>query len=177
MKSVIEETIERAKKQGYPAHYDGDLYCNVCGEPWNGYGVLHGDMTQEESIKFIDGLGCPSCTLKKERSSDRMKKQEPCAQRIGEHLQGRLEDIKDILKAEDQIEALNELALCYEDDPHYRAKKLELSTGGPADGFRFFENEDRIEYYFQDWFDGATEELEGEEYKLLSKLYETCLNF
>ena len=106
-----------------------------------------------------------------------MQKKATCQERIAEHLQGRLEDIKGILKAEDPMGALNTLALCYEDDPHYRAKRLELSTGGPADGFRFFENEETIEYYFQDWYDGAKEKLQGEDYELLNELYENCLNF
>lgn len=39
----------------------GDIYCAVCGEPWESYGVNHGDMTPEERIIFLDGKGCPCC--------------------------------------------------------------------------------------------------------------------
>ena len=38
-----------------------DVYCAVCGEPWDYYGVCHGDMTEEEAGKFLKGKGCPAC--------------------------------------------------------------------------------------------------------------------
>ena len=38
-----------------------DILCTVCGEPWDGYGVRHGDMTPAEARKFLAGQGCPSC--------------------------------------------------------------------------------------------------------------------
>ncbi|MHA1882580.1 MAG: hypothetical protein ACTSUO_06005 [Candidatus Thorarchaeota archaeon] len=38
-----------------------DVYCKVCGEPWDAYGVFHGDMTVEERKMFLDGKGCPCC--------------------------------------------------------------------------------------------------------------------
>jgi hypothetical protein len=119
-----------------------------------------------------------------------MVKQKSCEERIDEHLQGRVEEIKEVLNQygedekikfdgceyEDVIEWLNCWALAYEDDPHYRAKRLELSTGGPADGFIFFED-GSIKYYFQDWFDGAERELYGEDEAVLQDLYEYALNF
>lgn len=46
----------------YPIYHEGDLICNVCGEPWDTYGVLHGDMTKEEEIRFRKGYGCPCCS-------------------------------------------------------------------------------------------------------------------
>ena len=39
----------------------GDIRCAICGEPWDAYGVFHGDMTAEESKRFLKGLGCPCC--------------------------------------------------------------------------------------------------------------------
>jgi len=39
----------------------GDIYCKVCGEPWDAYGVRHGDMTPREANAFLKGLGCPCC--------------------------------------------------------------------------------------------------------------------
>lgn len=39
----------------------GDIYCAQCGEPWDAYGVRHGDMTTAEADKFRRGLGCPAC--------------------------------------------------------------------------------------------------------------------
>jgi RecJ-like exonuclease len=39
----------------------GDIKCARCGEPWDSYGVRHGDMEPDESEKFLAGKGCPSC--------------------------------------------------------------------------------------------------------------------
>lgn len=38
-----------------------DLYCKRCGEPWDYYGVMHGDLTDEERERFRQGEGCPAC--------------------------------------------------------------------------------------------------------------------
>jgi len=99
-----------------------------------------------------------------------------CSERIDSELKRRVKEIKGILKAEDSIEELNNISLAYTDDPYYRAKRLELSWGGPADGFRFFED-GTIEYYFMDWFDGDKQELYGEDKDILQELYDSCLSY
>ena len=38
----------------------GDIYCAVCGEPWDAYGVYHGDMTEEEKENFLAGRDAQS---------------------------------------------------------------------------------------------------------------------
>ena len=38
-----------------------DLLCEVCNEPWDSYGVIHGDMAKWESKLFRHGAGCPCC--------------------------------------------------------------------------------------------------------------------
>jgi len=38
-----------------------DVYCKRCGEPWDLYGVQHGDLTATERDRFWSGEGCPSC--------------------------------------------------------------------------------------------------------------------
>jgi hypothetical protein len=38
-----------------------DVHCLVCGEPWNRYGIDHGDMAPEEAAAFHRGEGCPAC--------------------------------------------------------------------------------------------------------------------
>lgn len=51
----------------------GDIYCRVCGEPWDIAGVLpalngredEADMTKEEAEMLVKGLGCPACKGKK----------------------------------------------------------------------------------------------------------------
>jgi hypothetical protein len=56
---------ERSRRT-IPCRFDkeeimGDLICARCGEPWDSYGVFHGDMTEEEKRRFLHGEGCPSC--------------------------------------------------------------------------------------------------------------------
>jgi len=105
-----------------------------------------------------------------------------CEERIDEMLKERIEDFRHALQEdweyfgeqyEDFIEWINSYALAYSDDPHYRAKRLELSWGGPQDYFLFFED-GTIEYHFLDWFDGAKRELDpdSEEYKIMREVYE-----
>lgn len=38
-----------------------DLYCQRCGEPWDAYGVRHGDMEPDEAERFLKGVDCPHC--------------------------------------------------------------------------------------------------------------------
>jgi len=38
-----------------------DTKCIVCGEPWDAYGVRHGDMLEWEADLFRKGAGCPRC--------------------------------------------------------------------------------------------------------------------
>lgn len=49
-----------------------DLYCERCGEPWDAYGVRHGDLDDEERCRFLAGQGCPACFGKEpcDRSED-----------------------------------------------------------------------------------------------------------
>lgn len=38
-----------------------DIKCVVCGEPWDSYGIRHGDMLPWEADLFRKGAGCPCC--------------------------------------------------------------------------------------------------------------------
>jgi len=38
-----------------------DIKCVVCGEPWDAWGVNHGDMSFWEANLFRAGAGCPGC--------------------------------------------------------------------------------------------------------------------
>lgn len=60
---TMQETFTQAKKQGYPEYISGekDYVCNICGEPWDSYGISHGDMTKREKRLFFQGKGCPCC--------------------------------------------------------------------------------------------------------------------
>ena len=58
---TYQDAYEQAKKQGHPGRVDEDLVCNICGKPWDSYGIRHGDMTKREMKKFLSGKGCPCC--------------------------------------------------------------------------------------------------------------------
>jgi hypothetical protein len=100
-----------------------------------------------------------------------------CAERIEKELRGRIQDFKEALEEAEKeedfnfIDWVNEYALAYYDDSYYRAKRLELSYGGPQDYFLFFEDT-TIEYHFLDWFDGAKITLEGEDYKIMEQVHD-----
>jgi len=72
----LEEFLEAVEKgeAKRPYYYDGDYYCNRCGEPWDAYGVrmaLKGkvsDMTPEEASDFMEGKGCPCCETRLKRN-------------------------------------------------------------------------------------------------------------
>jgi DnaJ-class molecular chaperone len=56
--------------------------------------------------------------------------------------------------------------------------RYQLSWGGPSDEFRIFalkESDEwnlyRIEYWFMDWFDGASRRLTGEDYDLIEEIF------
>lgn len=38
-----------------------DVICAVCGEPWDYYGLKHGDVTPSEGRRILAGEGCPCC--------------------------------------------------------------------------------------------------------------------
>lgn len=38
-----------------------DVICAVCGEPWDYYGLKHGDVTPIEGRRILAGEGCPCC--------------------------------------------------------------------------------------------------------------------
>lgn len=109
-----------------------------------------------------------------------MPKQATCAERIEDHLKGRLEDMAVIVKAEqdadgeyseDNREEYEQGILSIDKISRY---DVCLSTGGPADGFRLdFQDGEiiRAEYYFQDWYDGATRTLEGDKFRAVADMF------
>ena len=38
-----------------------DIYCRICGESWNIYGIFHGNMSDKQIEMFLSGFGCPCC--------------------------------------------------------------------------------------------------------------------
>lgn len=95
-----------------------------------------------------------------------------CAERLPDHLAGRLADFRVMLAREDPDEApddidepgpLNEYALGVS---VIYSVRVELSTGGPADYLTADVDADgdieRIAYHYADWFDHAERYLDGD---------------
>lgn len=112
--------------------------------------------------------------------------------RSGSELSDRISDLRKLWKAEqdgnedgvEDLGTLNEYGLCFDYVPRgtFADQKqgyfrYQLSTGGPADEFRFFcESVDgmpyKVEYWFLDWFDGANITLHGTQEQLLMELFD-----
>ncbi len=86
---------------------------------------------------------------------------------------------------EDEEARLSEYGLSFDyvapntfDDQPEGYWRYQISWGGPSDEFRFYGemvNEwraviHRIEYWFMDWFDGASHTLHGDEFKFMDEL-------
>ena len=113
-----------------------------------------------------------------------------CERRVSEHLKGRIEDLKklwaayqdDPEKSLDDLGNMYEYGLCFDyvapgtfDDQTEGYFRYQLSWGGPSDEFRFYVGPEfkchRIEYWFLDWFDGASRAIEGENLALMVEIF------
>jgi len=95
-----------------------------------------------------------------------MSKETSCKERVEQEWESRKEDLQALLEAEDnyteELGYLNEYGLCLDfvEAGTFKGQRedfvrYQLSTGGPGDELRFYKNND-IEYWFLDWFDGAS---------------------
>ena len=115
---------------------------------------------------------------------------ESCKDRVAGHLQDAIEDIRKLWKLyqrdpeayDDELGNFYEYGLCFDyvakgtfDDQPRGYFRYQLSYGGPSDEFRFYVDETldpyEIEYWFLDWFDGASITLEGEDYDLMAEIF------
>lgn len=71
-----------------------DLYCQLCGEPYDYDHVMH-ELTLFESQSFRDGLGCPACNW-----GARAPKQTPLRAQLASAMADVLDDDVDGLAAE-----------------------------------------------------------------------------
>lgn len=118
-----------------------------------------------------------------------MVKQKTCEERIKSCMEDRLDDIRKLWEAqcngEEHIEdlgAFHEYGLSFDyvpketfGDQEQGYFRYQLSWGGPSDEFRFFVDYEkecyRIEYWFLDWYDGASRQLYGEDLKLMNEIF------
>lgn len=109
-----------------------------------------------------------------------------CKELIKEELNERIADFKQALSSyekkgkvvtedgdvyEDVIDWINNYALGYYDDKRFRAKRLELSYGGPQDYFLYFPSNGLIEYHYINWGDEAILYLDGMRYNIMLKIF------
>ena len=111
-----------------------------------------------------------------------------CKELIKEELNERIADFKQALKSyeendyrkivteygdeyEDVIDWINDYALGYYDDKRFRAKRLELSYGGPQDYFLYYPSNGLIEYHYINWGDEAILYLDGMQYNIMLKIF------
>ena len=102
------------------------------------------------------------------------KDEKSCEDRIDYMLTSTTEDLENLLKEEDVNSAINGYFLGFDfveagtfENQKEAYFRLQISWGGPSDEFRVFTNPDytihRIEYLFQDWFDGAVRDVTNNE--------------
>ena len=91
-----------------------------------------------------------------------------CEERVDEYLDDRLQDIKEFAQEGFSSDDFFEYGLCVDyvepftfDDQEEGYLRYQLSWGGPSDEFRFYQS--RTEYWFLDWFDGASRDVSQED--------------
>ena len=111
-----------------------------------------------------------------------------CKELIKEELNERIADFKQALRSyeendyrkivteygdeyEDVIDWINDYALGYYYDKRFRARRLELSYGGPQDYFLYYPSNGLIEYHYINWGDSASVYLEGIQYDIMLKIF------
>ncbi len=119
-------------------------------------------------------------------------KQETCKERVHEHFNSRIADIrklwelyhKDCEASDPNLGTFNEYGLCFDyvapgtfNDQRRGYFRYQISYGGPSEEFRFYTDENfkvtRIEFWFLDWYDGAkTTMKQGKNFDLLNEIFE-----
>ena len=113
----------------------------------------------------------------------------PCAERLDNEYNNTIDDLKRVWEAyntgdDEAAEEFYNHGLSFDyvaphtfgDDQHDGYFRYQLSWGGPSDEFRFYVGPGyephRIEYWFMDWFDGASRTLRGDDYDLLKEIFQ-----
>jgi len=115
-----------------------------------------------------------------------------CKDRVGPEFKDRMEDIRKLWKlytrgdeeGDPELGTFDEYGLALDyvapgtfgDEQTRGYLRYQLSWGGPSDEFRFYMDENRdiehIEYWFMDWFDGASVEPKGQDASLLREIFD-----
>lgn len=112
-----------------------------------------------------------------------------CADRLDNEYKNRMEGLRSVWEGyqsgDDKAEDFyNYYGLSFDyvaphtfgDEQHEGYFRYQLSWGGPSDEFRFYVGPGyelhRIEYWFMDWYDGASRTLTGDDYDLLEEIFQ-----
>ena len=106
-----------------------------------------------------------------------------CEERIGSELKYELDLARDFLDSDYGDETHEEYSERFiEFTPRYLVVRVGISYGGPADGYDVYldpqdKTIERIDYYFQDWFDGARRTLTGPDFDTVRDALESVFCF
>lgn len=109
-------------------------------------------------------------------------KTENCADKVQEAYQSRMEDIKTMYYADNQetpeLGKLSEYGLCIDyveagtfNEQPQGYKRYQLSWGGPQEEFRLYDD-GNMEFWYLDWFDGASVPVTGQEARIIESIFE-----
>jgi hypothetical protein len=144
----------------------------------------------ESSRHSLAARGIPT-TMRARGDAYMEYRNKSCEERIDTELAGTIEDLRRVWNAYNgesdpdyDEESLYDYGLSFDyvmphtfgDEQKEGHFRYQLSWGGPSDEFRFYVGPGykvyRIEYVFQDWFDGAKRTLSGDDYDLLLDIYQ-----
>ena len=118
-------------------------------------------------------------------------KNDSCRDRVDGSLESRINDIRLLWEAEkngieegvENIGTFNEYGLCFDyvpsdtfQDQEQGYFRYQISYGGPSEEFRFYCDPDltcyKIEFWYLDWFDGASIDLTGDDKDLMTEIFD-----
>ena len=108
-----------------------------------------------------------------------------CKERVKEAFEERMQDIRTLFEAPDQeTEELGSLydyglAIDYVEPGTFKGQRegyarYQLSYGGPSEEFRLYQNGE-LEFWFLDWFDGASVEVTGSDAGIIEDIITSAL--
>ena len=120
------------------------------------------------------------------------ERQKTCDQRIGSQLEAGIDDIRRLWESYqsgdeegvDDLGHFHEHGLSFDyvapgtfgDDQDQGYFRYQISYGGPSSEYRFFVNPDftvyKVEYWFLDWYDGASRNLYGANNELMMEIFD-----
>lgn len=108
-----------------------------------------------------------------------------CKELVRGAFESRMEDLRKIhagggsadLNGDGYMQSINEYALCLDfvqantfPGQNQGYTRLQISWGGPSEEFRIYTTTPRVEFWYMDWYDGASIILDDEEANIIRQL-------